>query len=431
VKQLLSPILAPIRGKGVSGAFARGRSIASRYGLSADKMAQALARLEQTLQPFGGKATLPVTAAALARHPSLATRVQAQGIELAVHGLVHIDHSQLPLAEQRLHLQRARHLFDQAGIRVSGFRSPYLRWNADTLVALGEEGFAYDSSQALAWDVVGELETEAYRHVLAFYGAQAAADHPSLPSLVGDLVRIPYSVPDDESLVERLQLSGNSAMTRIWLEILHRVYDAGELFTLGLHPERVALCQEALQATLEEASSLSPAVWIARLDEIAAWWRARAGATVQIADAGEGSFRVRVAGPKGTTVLARAADVDGPTAAWAGGYQRVLADTFTVHASSRPFLGVSPDTSPGLVDFLRQQGYILEIGAERERYAHYFDQAEFEVEQARPLLARIERPEHPLLRLGRWPDGAQSALAVSGDIDALTLWDYGLRFLGR
>jgi hypothetical protein len=182
---------------------------------------------------------------------------------------------------------------------------------------------------------------------------------------------------------------------------------------------------------LEEATSLSPAVWIARLDEIAAWWRARAGATVQITDASDGAFHVRVTGPKGTTVLARAADVDGPTAAWAGRYRRVLADTFTVHASHRPFLGVSPDTSPRLVDFLRQQGYILEIDPEGGRYAQYFDQAEFEPEQARPLLAQIERPDHPLLRLGRWPDGAHSALAVTGDIDALTLWDYGLRFFGR
>jgi hypothetical protein len=32
--------------------------------------------------------------------------------------------------------------------------------------------------------------------------------------------------------------------------------------------------------------------------------------------------------------------------------------------------------------------------------------------------------------LGLWPAGARSALAVTGDIDALTLWDFGLRLLG-
>jgi hypothetical protein len=32
--------------------------------------------------------------------------------------------------------------------------------------------------------------------------------------------------------------------------------------------------------------------------------------------------------------------------------------------------------------------------------------------------------------LGRWPHNTGSALAITGDIDALTLWDYGLRYLG-
>jgi hypothetical protein len=33
--------------------------------------------------------------------------------------------------------------------------------------------------------------------------------------------------------------------------------------------------------------------------------------------------------------------------------------------------------------------------------------------------------------LGRWLNGARSALAITGDIDALTLWDCGLRFFER
>jgi hypothetical protein len=104
---------------------------------------------------------------------------------------------------------------------------------------------------------------------------------------------------------------------------------------------------------------------------------------------------------------------------------------FTVRASQRPVIGASPDTAPELVDFLRQQGYALEISREGHRYAFYFDQPEFTAEQERTVLAWIEGAKRPLVRLGRWPDGARSALAVTGDIDALTLWDYGLRCLGR
>jgi hypothetical protein len=65
-------------------------------------------------------------------------------------------------------------------------------------------------------------------------------------------------------------------MPKTWLEILRRTYELGELFSLSLHPERIYFCEEAFRAVLSRARSLSPIVWIARLDEIASWWRSRA-----------------------------------------------------------------------------------------------------------------------------------------------------------
>jgi hypothetical protein len=47
------------------------------------------------------------------------------------------------------------------------------------------------------------------------------------------------------------------------------------------------------------------------------------------------------------------------------------------------------------------------------------------------LLSQIEETDRPLVRLGRWPNSARCALAITGDIDALTLRDFGLRYLGR
>jgi len=92
---------------------------------------------------------------------------------------------------------------------------------------------------------------------------------------------------------------------------------------------------------------------------------------------------------------------------------------------------VSHSSSPRLVTFLRQQGYIVEQVDDDQRHVLYLDYPRFEDEDERPLLARIEQGEFPLVRLGRWPHGARSALSITGDIDALTIWDYGLRFLGR
>ena len=40
------------------------------------------------------------------------------------------------------------------------------------------------------------------------------------------------------------------------------------------------------------------------------------------------------------------------------------------------------------------------------------------------LLDYIEGRNVPLIRFGRWPDGARSAMSVTGDLDALSLGDY-------
>jgi hypothetical protein len=167
------------------------------------------------------------------------------------------------------------------------------------------------------------------------------------------------------------------------------------------------------------------------LDEIAAWWQARNGANVEIADAGDGAFRLAVTGSSGTTVLARSVQVDAPTGPWADDYHYVEGTAFTVHAPVRPFIGLSPTASSQLLAFLQQQGYIIEVGQVERGYAYYFDQTEFTPGQERALLAEIEGTDRPLVRLGRWPNRTRSAVAITGDIDALTLWDYGLRFLGR
>lgn len=426
-----NPLSVAIKGKGVFSLLKRTQSIAARYGLTGSKMDGALALLAGALQPFGGKATLPVTAVTAARHSSIVKKYQEQGIEFAVHGLVHVDHTRLSPDGLQAHLQDASRIFRQTGIRAAGFRCPYLRWNNDTLEALRKSGFIYDSSQALAWDVVDGLETGAYHHVLGFYGAQSAGNYPALPRIDNGLVRIPYCLPDDEALVERLQLANGRAMAEIWTEILYRTHHNGELFTIGLHPERTALCRQALQITLQKAASLSPPVWIARLDEIAAWWQTLAAVTFETTQAGPDKLRLRINAPGSAGVLVRGVAVEAPTTPWAGNYQAVPKSEFMLNTPTRPFIGISPGSPPALADFLQQQGYLVEISPNARTYPFYLDRTGFEPADERPLLARIEQAEWPLVRLGRWPHRAQSALSVTGDIDAFTLWDYGLRIVGR
>lgn len=427
----MNPVSVALKGKGLFNFLRRGVSVARHYGVSSNKMGRALAQFVGILRQFGCSATFPIPSVVLERNPHIVRMYQAQGIEFAVHGYRHVDHSQLSQAEQLAHLELAKQAFARAGIRAQGFRSPYLRWNIGTLTSLRRQGFGYDSSQGLCWDVLDGYGTPAYRQALDFYSALSAGDYPSLPSLEENLVRLPYSLPDDEALADRLRLDTPAKMSALWLAILRRTHELGELFTLGLHPERIAICQKPLTDVLDESRRLQPAVWIARLDEIAGWWRARAEAVVKAADTVDGKVHLTVLGPEGITVLVRNVKVDAPIAPRADGYWQVEATAFTVEASPRPFIGLSPVTSPQLASFLRQQGYVVEIGGENHHYSYYFDQAEFTADHKRPLLAEIEGGDRPLVRLGRWPDGARSALAVTGDIDALTLWDYGFRLVGN
>ena len=138
-----------------------------------------------------------------------------------------------------------------------------------------------------------------------------------------------------------------------------------------------------------------------------------------------------VRGPAGTTVLVRHVEVDVPLDPWRNGFGRPAVTHFHFRASKRPWIGVSPDSDPTLLDFLKQQGYWVESSPDSQAYSIYLHQPKFTPEDERPMLRQLAQSEAPLICLGRWPDGAQSAMCVTGDIDALTLWDYGLRFLGN
>jgi peptidoglycan/xylan/chitin deacetylase (PgdA/CDA1 family) len=399
-------------------------------------MGQVLDLFTQTLRQFDCGATFPLTAVVLKRNSDTIAKYLDQDVEFAVHGYVHIDYSPLAPEEQRAHLRHARDVFADEGITAVGFRSPYLSAGPHLYAAASAAGFSYVSNQPIIWDA---LEQDAftpstyasYEQALAFYDPWQVNKRPSVPRLRGQLVEIPVSLPDDEILLDRLDGEAKGLVEKAWRRILRQSYQRGELFTIQLHPERIAGCVEGLSAVLDEARTLTPPVWVARLNEIATWWRARADATVSVTERHNGGFDLRVDGPNGTAVLIRDVETDAPTTPWANGYQKVQSTAFTVHTSQRPFLGLSPATPPKLGRFLQQQGYVFEINEESHHYPCYLDETDFEAGHERALLDQIEEGDHPLVRLGRWPNGARSALAVTGDIDALTLWDYGLRVLGK
>jgi peptidoglycan/xylan/chitin deacetylase (PgdA/CDA1 family) len=405
-------------------------SIFTRYGFTSERFNRTMVLFQNLLRRYNCRATFPITITALSRNIELIKEYQANGIEFAVHGYRHIDLSNRSLDKQFAELSKCQEVLSKAEIDAMGFRGPYLRWNSDTRAVLRDKGLIYDSSLPIAWPISSDFDSDSYNRALKFYRSVSAEEYPSLPDIEDGLVIIPYSLPDDEAMVERLSVNDANQMSEMWLQILRQTYRRGELFTIGLHPERFVECEQPLEEVLKMARELNPEVWIARLDEIAIWWLERYQADITISTF-NGSTHISMTGPKGCTFHARAIETELPTVPFVNGYRIVAEKEISISNSCRPFIGISPDTSPALYDFLRQQGYIVEISDKEEEFTFFIDQSEFTSGDKISLVNKIEQSQSPLLRFGRWPYGARSALAITGDIDALTYWDYGLRFFGR
>jgi hypothetical protein len=79
---------------------------------------------------------------------------------------------------------------------------------------------------------------------------------------------------------------------------------------------------------------------------------------------------------------------------------------------------------------LQQKGYITLTGSEGYDCEIILDHQFLEgVKDPVTLGEKIEALEIPLIRYWPWPDGARSALCLSGDLDALSLMDYSTRLL--
>jgi hypothetical protein len=52
---------------------------------------------------------------------------------------------------------------------------------------------------------------------------------------------------------------------------------------------------------------------------------------------------------------------------------------------------------------------------------------EEQVQRRSALVVQIEQSDAPLIHFGTWPNGSRAALAITGDIDSVTIQDFFLR----
>jgi peptidoglycan/xylan/chitin deacetylase (PgdA/CDA1 family) len=417
-----------VRGKGAGPTVRRASTIVRTYGIGARAMEARILRLTRILAAAGARTTLPTTASALERNPAMAARYRDEGIEVALHGYEHVDHAALDLGQQVDAFSRARALFERLDLACTGFRAPYLRTGPATMEALRRLGFDYDASHAVAFGAARPLATPSYAHGLVFYGADQDDATPVLPELEGGIVRIPYGLPDDESVVDRLGLD-EGEIADVWTAMLGAAQARGELLPLSLHPERIERCEAALRAVVTRARTAGT-VWIANLGEIAAWWRQRDALTVRVDSLDDRVHVALVDGPRARLLVRRRGDAIGGGGLGGDGWSVVEGAELELPAGSRPTVALSAGSSPDAAAYVRSEGFILETDRPEDA-AIRLDLPAFGRGDRRALLERLQRSDASLVRVWRWPDGFRSALAVSGDVDAFTVRDYVLRAFGR
>jgi peptidoglycan/xylan/chitin deacetylase (PgdA/CDA1 family) len=419
--------------RGLRNLIRRVRAIFSRFGITTGRFERRLKRYCTVTERLGCVPSFPLTAVTLKRHPETLQKLSKQRVELAVHGYIHTDYKKLSSEVQTRHFKKAVDTFRDFQISFAGFRAPYLRVSAETLKVLGNLDFLYDSSHVINWDVVAEEgysthQWNEYRKILDFYQARSARDYLALPRFIDGLAEIPVSLPDDETIVDRLAIRKEEKITKVWQAILEKTYHRGELFTIQLHPERISLFESPLVRIIQQAKALNPPVWLASLGEIATWWRERDKFNLEVNPEGNGRYTVKAYCSEKATLLLRNCKSSAPMTEWSSGYQYTSARDFTVESHKYPVIGVAPDSSPKAITFLKHEGFVVEQSNQPDDYVIYLDDlADFRETNEKPLSEMIESSSAPLLRYWRWPNYARSALAITGDIDSITLIDFVYR----
>lgn len=431
-----------IKTKGAHNFARRLMTVFTRFGFSEARIRRSLHSTAASLQQYKAAPTFFIPAVVLQRHSALIAEIAHHGSEIGIHGYVHNDYRTLNINEQFEQTWRAVLAFQRSEISYQGFRSPYLGWTEESLDVFRTLDFAYESNEAVLHDVIdldmlSPMLRSGYEKSLALFQAIPCNAYTLRPHFEGALLRIPTSIPDDEMLVDRLRKTKPKEVGRVWGKIMQRVYELGGIYTLNLHPERGILCKLALDILLDIARNQALPVWIARLGDIAQWWKERSQFRLNIEPLATDCWQVNAICSERATLLGRSLMVvNADTQAWFGHEIRVHGHSFIVKATTCPCIALSLHTSSEVTDFLQEQGYpVISCSLENAWiYSLYLDMPEGlgttraeQLQKRSALIERIELLDGPLLHFGCWPDGSRAALGVSGDIDSVTIQDFFMR----
>jgi hypothetical protein len=413
--------------RGFRYVYQRARTLLGRYRISSSQAVQRIDACLEQLVAQDCAPTFPTPGIVVQHNPKYFRHLQAIGAEIAVHSYQHVDLKAYPVDKACQQLVKAATIFKYNGIEVHGFRCPYLGCNDEIVEALPKGLFEYSSNNAIYWNALNEIDTGSSNVIVDtlrnIYGAEPSSNTINVPWSRSNMLEIPVSMPDDMELVDGLNLTP-AEVAQTWCQVLKQTHQRGELFNLIFHPELAVLCEQPFVEVLSCAKSLQPFVWVVRLCDISAWWAEKASFRMEVTPSLTGLHLDFVSSPR-ATILVKGFDLRDSGSAWYGPYQRLHAKTLEMPASPRPLLGLSAKVSRKVLSFLMEQGYILDTTETASGCGIYLDEAILAgLNSETALINYIEACSGPLVRYWRWPNGAKSALSITGDLDALSLLDY-------
>lgn len=187
--------------------------------------------------------------------PGIVRDLTARGFEVGMHGIAHDRSLFSSRAAFERQLPRLRDLADRLG--AVGFRSPATHRVFDWLAELPVD---YDAT-------IPHSDP---------YEPQPGGCCTLWPFFVGDVVEVPYTLPQDHTLLTLLR----HRTPDLWLDAASRIEERFGLVHCVSHPDPGYLGdshKRALYRDFLSAMSDRAGIWRALPREVAAWWRQRDG----------------------------------------------------------------------------------------------------------------------------------------------------------
>jgi hypothetical protein len=408
----------------------RSSILLQRYGVTATKNIHRIGECTEALAELGYGPTFFTPGILVERYPHFIQGLQENGAEIAVHSYQHINLDLLSISEAEQQLIKAINIFSRYGVENHGFRCPYLGYREEMLAALPNGMFDYSSNEAILCDLGSQYDTSHkslfFNTLEKFYKGGNFSENPCLPFMRSNMVEIPICVPDDLQLHDGLLLD-EEGITQVWARMLEQTYVRGELFTLIFHTELASFHSGSFTRLIMRAREYQPSVWIARLQDISDWWREKSKFKVDITS-NLNELKLTFDCSPRATILVRGLDLHNSGLKWDGVYVKLQSNTLEVPANPRPFIGIADGIPEDIVSFLQEQGYILNIDDTASSCGLILNNEILNnLSNNVELVNFIESSTTPLVRYWRWPNGAKSAMSITGDLDALSLWDYATR----